>query len=130
MRRSLPRRTKQALICLLLLWISGGCYLPIQQIPTDARENMPAGSLNFEPGVSSRSDVLLHMGEPDEISPDEAVFTYRWPSIDGIIVVTQCTPPIENYLLFRQHRPFAESRCDPHVDVQSRPRIRSRTTTI
>ena len=95
MRQSLPRRTKQALICLLLLWISGGCYLPIQQIPTDARENMPAGSLNFEPGVSSRSDVLLHMGEPDEISSDEAVFTYRWPSIDGIIVVTQCTPPIE-----------------------------------
>ena len=95
MRRSLPLRTKQVLIFLLLLWISGGCYLPIQQIPIDASENMPTRSLNFEPGVSSRSDVLLHMGEPDEISPDEAVLTYRWPSIDGIIVITQCTPPIE-----------------------------------
>jgi hypothetical protein len=39
--------------------------------------------------------VLLLMGEPDEAAADESMLTYRWSRIEGIIVVTQCTPPVE-----------------------------------
>jgi hypothetical protein len=79
----------------LLLWISTSCYVPIRQTPPDTREYYPAWREDFTPGETSRVDVLLTMGEPDEASADETVLTYRWSTIDGIIIITQCTPPVE-----------------------------------
>jgi hypothetical protein len=79
----------------LLLWIGTGCYMPIKQTPPDTREFYPAWQEEFKVGETSRVDVLLTMGEPDETSTDETVLTYRWSTIDGLIVITQCTPPIE-----------------------------------
>jgi hypothetical protein len=88
-------RLKNLALFALLLWISTGCYLPIKQTPPDTREFYPAWQEEFKVGETSRVDVLLTMGEPDEASTDEAVLTYRWSTIDGIIVITQCSPPIE-----------------------------------
>jgi hypothetical protein len=79
----------------LLLWIGSGCYVPIKQTPPDSREYFPPWREDFTPGATSRVDVLLTMGEPDETNPDETILTYRWSSIDGIIIITQCTPPVE-----------------------------------
>lgn len=79
----------------LLLWISTGCYVPIRQTPPNTREYIPAWREDFMPGETSRVEVLLTMGEPDEVSADETVLTYRWSAIDGIIIISQCTPPIE-----------------------------------
>lgn len=89
------RYLKQLALFALLLWVASGCYLPIRQTPQDSREYYPATPELFTPGESSRTDVLLAMGEPDDASPDQTVLSYRWSSIDGIIVVSQCTPPIE-----------------------------------
>jgi outer membrane protein assembly factor BamE (lipoprotein component of BamABCDE complex) len=69
--------------------------LPIKQIPPHSREYSAGLQDDFAPGQTSRTDVLLAMGEPDSVSTDESILTYRWQTIDGIIVVTQCTPPIE-----------------------------------
>ena len=87
--------SRQVAILALLLWVASGCYVPIRQVPPDAREYFPDWHRELVSGETSRADVLLLMGEPDEMSPDEMKLTYRWPVIHGIIVVTQCTPPVE-----------------------------------
>jgi hypothetical protein len=88
-------RPKQIGLLALLLWVAAGCYLPVRQIPPDSREFFPDWSGKFTAGETSRTEVLLTMGEPDEVSPDETKLTYRWSTVEGIIVVTQCTPPVE-----------------------------------
>ena len=88
-------RSRQTAILALLLWVATGCYVPIRQVPSDAREFFPDWHGDLIAGEASRADVLLLMGEPDVTSPDEMKLTYRWPVIHGIIVVTQCTPPVE-----------------------------------
>ena len=89
------RRLKHLGLFVLLLWVSTGCYVPIKQVPPESREHFPAWYDEFAPGQVSRADVMLAMGEPDSVSTDESTLTYRWLSIDGIIVVTQCTPPLD-----------------------------------
>jgi hypothetical protein len=89
------RHLRNIALFALLLWISTGCYVPIRQTPPDTREYFPAWREDFMPGETSRVEVLLAMGEPDEVSADETVLTYRWSAIDGIIIISQCTPPIE-----------------------------------
>ncbi len=92
---SFARLAKHLGLFVLLLWVGTGCYLPIKQVPPQSREYSSGLQDNFAPGQTSRTDVLLAMGEPDSVSFDESILTYRWQTIDGIIVVTQCTPPIE-----------------------------------
>ena len=89
------RQLKLIALFVLLLWVGTGCYVPIKQIPPESREHFPARYDELAPGQASRADVLLAMGEPDSVSVDESTLTYAWLSIDGIIVVTQCTPPLE-----------------------------------
>ena len=89
------RRLRHLAIFVFLLWVGTGCYVPIKQVPPQSREHFPDSYDDFSPGKASRADVLLTMGEPDSVSTDESRLTYRWYTIDGIIVVTQCTPPIE-----------------------------------
>jgi len=88
-------RLKNLALFAMLLWVGTGCYMPIKQTPPDTRDYYPAWRENFSVGETSRVDVLLTMGEPDETSNDETVLTYRWSTIDGLIVITQCTPPLE-----------------------------------
>jgi hypothetical protein len=89
------RLSKNVVMLLLLAWISTGCYLPLQVDVPESRRLMSTESDEFVPGRTSRADVLIAMGEPDEKSDDESVLTYRSRSIEGIIVVSQCTPPVE-----------------------------------
>lgn len=89
------RRSRNLAIFVFLLWLGTGCYVPIKQVPPQSREYFPSSYDDFSPAQASRADVLLTMGEPDSVSTDESTLIYRWHSIDGIIVVTQCTPPVE-----------------------------------
>jgi len=89
------RHLKHFTLLALLLWLSTGCYLPIRQDALEAREHVPDEAHRFESGMTTREDVLIVMGEPDAISADEAGLTYRWRSIGGVIIITQCTPPVE-----------------------------------
>jgi len=86
---------RSAVLVVMLTWLATGCYLPIRQVPADSRGRFPAVPESFESGRTTRTDVLLVMGEPDDVSPDERLLTYRSTTIDGVVIVTQCTPPIE-----------------------------------
>lgn len=37
-------------------------------------------------GQASRAEVLLRLGEPDEVLEDGSVFVYRWTEVRGLIV--------------------------------------------
>ena len=41
----------------------------------------------IEPGVTTRCEVLLRLGEPDTCSDDERRFSYLWVHVYGIVVV-------------------------------------------
>lgn len=92
-RRFLHVRT--AALIVMLTWLATGCYVPIKQVPMDSRGRFQEVPESFENGKTTRTDVLLVMGEPDDASPDETLLTYRSATIDGVVIVTQCTPPVE-----------------------------------
>jgi hypothetical protein len=78
---------------LLLLWSTGtilagasGCVLPVPHYgapSTDRlRQNVVQELRRFpEPGVSTREDVLIRLGEPDRAETDEGRFFYEWNRI-------------------------------------------------
>lgn len=91
-----PTVRRMALI-LLLTWISTGCYVPVSMQAMESRQHYPATREDFSLGVTNRTEVMLKMGEPDKLSPDEQVLTYRWAQIRGIVSVSGCdaTPVVE-----------------------------------
>ena len=85
--------------CLLLIaclcWLATGCYLPLKQTQTGSRGSFADWPDLFETGQTTRTEVLLALGEPDDVSDDESVLTYRQSTVDGVIIVSQCTPAFE-----------------------------------
>ena len=87
---------------MLLLWVSTGCYVPVEMRVKELRQHYPAIREDFSPGITKRVDVLLKMGEPDELSPDESILIYRWGEIRGVVSFTGCeaTPVSETTAFF------------------------------
>ena len=63
----IPLSMKRMALVALLVWISTGCYVPIHKSSPESREHFPASRSDFTPGETTRADVLLKMGEPDEV---------------------------------------------------------------
>ena len=84
---------KRLAVVVMLTWLSTGCYVPLNQASPDQRVYYPATRKDFTPGATTRAEVLLKMGEPDEISVDESLLTYRWSEEKGVIFLTGCGPP-------------------------------------
>lgn len=64
------------------LALAGCLVLPMNRIAGDSRANVSEKTAtDFVPGVTTREDVLLKLGEPDEVSPDEQRLGYRWSRI-------------------------------------------------
>lgn len=76
---------KKLVLVALLIWGCSGCYVPLDQPDRNSREYYPAVRKDFTPGETTRAEVLLKMGEPDEHSADETVLTYRWGKSKGFI---------------------------------------------
>jgi len=92
---------RRVILVLLLVWISAGCYVPVNMNVKELRQYYPATRDDFTPGKTSRVDVLLKMGEPDELSSDEKVLFYRWGAFRGIVSVTGCdATPIDETTTF------------------------------
>ena len=89
-----PTMVKKLTLVMMLTWISTGCYVPIKWSNPDYRDHFPAEAKEFTPGESTRADVLLKMGEPDERSPDGTLFTYNWSRGNGVLIVSQCGPSV------------------------------------
>lgn len=65
----------------------------------------------FKVGTTTREDVLLSLGEPDTISPDENIMTYWWRVISGYFCVAApfsggySGPFLKDYLLMFEFDP-------------------------
>ncbi len=81
-RLSSWRRAAPAVVALLL----AGCLI----IPTDytaptSRHNVTADTAaKLQPGVTTKEEVLLQLGEPDVASSDERQLGYRWTMVRAI----------------------------------------------
>jgi outer membrane protein assembly factor BamE (lipoprotein component of BamABCDE complex) len=76
------------LACVALL--AGGCVvLPIPTGEDKVLEGRPVTEFQqsfIKPGVTTREDVLKHLGQPFIIWEDARVFVYRWDMRQGIFV--------------------------------------------
>lgn len=79
--------TKRLLLIVLLVWISTGCYVPLEKPFSTSREYFPATRKDFTVGETSRADVLLIMGEPDGKNLDESLFIYKWSETSGVVAI-------------------------------------------
>jgi len=39
------------------------------------------------PGQTTKEDVFLALGEPDEVSPDGSRLVYRWTKVKAIVII-------------------------------------------
>ncbi len=85
-----PSLVKRVILVVLLTWVSTGCYVPISRPTMGYREYFTAAREDFTPGETTRAEVLLKMGEPDEQFQDETLLIYRWSEDQGVIAITSC----------------------------------------
>jgi hypothetical protein len=63
-------------------WLAGCIIVPIPHrdgpVVTSRRVVEPAETAFIRPGATTRADVLLHLGEPDESWDDDRILAYAW----------------------------------------------------
>lgn len=66
-----------------------GCVIPTPGLDSgEARRNIRKESAGqFQPGKTTRADVMLTLGEPDAVSPDEHMLAYRSEKVAAIFLV-------------------------------------------
>ena len=75
------------IVALLPVLISMGCigYLPLNKADPDTRQNVSEETIvSIIPGQTNKDDILLQLGEPDEVSPDGRRLIYSWNKIKGV----------------------------------------------
>ncbi len=80
-------RSVLPLVSVLLLSLTVSCIVPIpKKVGTRGKITKPA--LEFlEEGVTSREQVLLHLGEPDFVRENEQIFVWEWVQALDILMV-------------------------------------------
>lgn len=78
----------QVLAALLML-VSAGCIIPTPGLNSGAaRRNIRKETEGqFQPGRTTRAEVMLALGEPDAVSPDERRLAYRSEKVAAIVLV-------------------------------------------
>ena len=76
-------------VCLGTALLAGGCLIiPVDYDDPATRHNVSAESATrFQPGVTSREEVLLALGEPDHASDDGRRLGYAWTKVKALIIV-------------------------------------------
>lgn len=69
--------------------VLGGCIaIPVDYPTPGSRRNIDdQAAAQFEPGVATKEDVLLRLGEPDVVSADQRSFGYAWSRVKFIWAV-------------------------------------------
>ena len=71
-------RSVLPLVSVLLLSLTVSCIVPIPK-KVGTRGKTTKRALEFlEEGVTSREQVLLHLGEPDFVGENEQIFVWDW----------------------------------------------------
>jgi outer membrane protein assembly factor BamE (lipoprotein component of BamABCDE complex) len=67
---------------IVLSVVCAGCPLPVNEYGIRSRTNVSEETaLTIIPGRTTREEVLLALGDPDEVSPDGQSFVYRWTKV-------------------------------------------------
>lgn len=86
-------RFRRAGMLAILLCSSGCIAIPIptpEHTPMDTvtRQNIGPDTTEWiQPGKTSLTDVLLKLGEPDQVSPDGRKLAYRWQKVRAYVLV-------------------------------------------
>ena len=85
-RRTMSRRVWFMALCLLGMT---GCVIPTPGLDSGAARRNIRGQTpgQFQPGRTTRAEVMLALGEPDAVSPDERTLAYRSEKIAAIFLV-------------------------------------------
>ncbi len=80
--------TIRAVLSAVLCMIATGCVIPTNYYTSDSRKNVTETTAELiVTGKTTKEDVLLSLGEPDEVSHDENTFTYSWTKVKAIWAV-------------------------------------------
>jgi len=84
------RRSSGVLLGLLALSLQTGCLIwpfPTGDMLAGRGRITPQYVSSLQVGVATREDVLLHLGEPDEVLDGGKVLVYRWTEARGFFAV-------------------------------------------
>jgi outer membrane protein assembly factor BamE (lipoprotein component of BamABCDE complex) len=81
-----PRWANNTLVFALAMTSAGCLILPTPEFDSgEARANIKKKTpAQFEPGKTTRAEVILALGEPDAVSPDECSLVYRSEKVCGL----------------------------------------------
>ena len=83
--------------------LTSGCiYVPDALTRSYREESAVAVSPTITPGQTTKDDILLALGEPDEISPDGSHLVYRWQKVKFLLGFGPAPAPLplgKNYWL-------------------------------
>ena len=83
-RMAVQKSTIRTVLCIVLCMMATGC-IPTNYYTSDSRKNVSQKMAELiVPGETTKEDVFLSLGEPDEVSLDETSFTYRWTKVIAI----------------------------------------------
>lgn len=85
-RAAVPQAVLLAL--LVMVGTSGCIVIPVDFSARGSRQNVDESTAaGFQPGVTTREEVLLQLGEPDVVSGDQRSLGYAWSRIKFVWVV-------------------------------------------
>ena len=78
--------SKWLALCVVTCAFFSSCLvIPANYYTSDSRKNISDEIMpQIVPGVTTREDVFLTLGEPDEQSPDERRMIYRWTKVKAL----------------------------------------------
>lgn len=80
---------------LVLSVVCAGCPIATNEYGRHSRTNVSeATAQTIIPGRTTREEVLLALGDPDEVSTDGNSFVYRWTKAKLVVVTPFPTSPM------------------------------------
>jgi len=82
------RKTRALIVVGYLVALAGCVVLPVDYHASGSRMNVnQATESHLQPGVSTKEDVLLLLGEPDFCSEDGQTIGYSWTKVGVLWIV-------------------------------------------
>ena len=73
-------------LLLLMLLFTGCLYIPVKENKVVSGEKISDDQLSLiQPGVTTKTDIITELGEPDVFWEDECVFAYNWEMRSAIM---------------------------------------------
>ena len=79
--------TRSVLLLALAHLLAAGCFPVTERVPGSRGIIEDASGRRLVVGVTSREDVLLVLGEPDEVLDDERGFIYQWKRSTSLVLI-------------------------------------------